>query len=472
MRYGRTSAITFLSQIGMSIAGFVGTIVLTRTLGADRYGTYVLVLSVLSWVAIAGDAGVNQALRKRLSETESGGYITAAAISKLALYTVVSLGLWIVRPYLQSYLGADLTLVLIALLGARLAVSFVRNTLQGEHRVHLSSVLEPVEWIGRSSVQIVLVVAGFGLAGAFQGYVAAAFLTAAVGIYFVSSRPTFPSLGDFASLKSYAKFSWLNSIKGNAFVSMDTVVLGFFVANGLIAVYEVAWGLASLFALFGIAIATTLFPAMSKRSSEGDHDEIATLLHTSLSYAGLFAIPGLVGSALVGNIVLSIYGPGFPRGYAVLLLLTLARLLYGYQTQFVSTIDATDRPDLTFRVNVLFLVINLTLNILLVRSIGWYGAAIATTVSAAFSLVLSYRYASSIIDVSLPLTEIGKQVAAAGVMAAFVEAARLLVPDTLLFTIPLIGIGAVVYLFALLRLSDEFRSTVRENLPTAVAAYV
>jgi O-antigen/teichoic acid export membrane protein len=49
---------------------------------------------------------------------------------------------------------------------------------------------------------------------------------------------------------------------------MDTLVLAIFVSNSLIAVYEVAWNLASLFAIFGSSISRTLFPEISKLSSE------------------------------------------------------------------------------------------------------------------------------------------------------------------------------------------------------------
>lgn len=99
---------------------------------------------------------------------------------------------------------------------------------------------------------------------------------------------------------------------------MDTVILALFVTNSVIAVYEVAWNLASLFAIFGASIARTLFPEMSKIASGGDPDgdrEVSELLRISLSYAGLFLIPGIIGSVIVGDIVLIIYGSEFVTGY-------------------------------------------------------------------------------------------------------------------------------------------------------------
>lgn len=465
MKYGRTSIVNFLSQLAMSVSGFVATIVLTRTLGQDQYGTYIVVLSVLSWVAIAGEFGLPQAIRKRVSEGNNGNYVVAGAVTQFALYGIVAISLWIARPYLNDFMNIDATWILVVMLAVRLALVFVQTVLDGQHLVHVSSLLSPVEWTSRSIVQIVLVLTGFGIAGAFTGYVVGAVVAVAIGAYFVTIPNKPPSRQEFYRLKSYAQFSWLSSIKGRTFLSMDTIILAIFVSHSLIAVYEIAWNLASLFAIFGASISRTLFPEMSKLSSEKESDQVAGLLRVSLAYAGLFIIPGLVGAALVGDVVLTVYGSGFETGYYVLLMLTFARLLYGYMDQFLSTINALDHPELTFHINAVFVAVNLTLNLVLTWQFGWYGAAAATTLSAGIGLLLGYHYANRVVNVDLPAGEIAKQCLSAGTMAVVVFVARVTVGDSLPIVIVLIGIGAAVYFSVLLALSREFRTTVENNLP-------
>jgi O-antigen/teichoic acid export membrane protein len=466
MKYGRTSIVDFVSKLTMSFSGFVATIVLTRTLGQERYGAYVVVLSVLAWAAIAGNLGLGAAVRKRVSEATGGNYVIAGLIAQSGLYAVVAVCLWFVRPYLNAYMEVDATLILILLLAVRLLGNYVQMVLDGQHLVHISSILSPIEWTSRSVVQVVLVLSGFGIVGAFAGYVVGAVVAAIIGAYFVTVDWSIPSRRDFAHLKSFAQFSWLASIKGRTFLSMDTLVLALFVSNSLIAVYEVAWNLASLFALFGSSISRTLFPEMSKISSaDGSSGEIPGLLRVGLAYSGLFIIPGLVGSALVGDVVLTIYGSGFQAGYNILLILTFARLLHGYQGLFVTALDAVDRPDLTFRINAVFVAANLVLNIGLTSQYGWYGAAAATTTSAAIGLGLGYYYATRIVDVIVPARVVGKQVFAVGVMALVVYVSRLLLGDSLPVVFVLVTVGASVYFSVLLAISQELRTTVRENLP-------
>lgn len=466
MRYGRTSVVHFLSRLVMSVSGFVATIVLTRWLGQSQYGTYVVVLSILAWTTMAAQFGLPQAIRKRVSEDNEGNYVLSGAAVQLLLYIFLAICLWIARPYINNFVGIDAALVLIVMLGVRLAVNLIQNVLDGQHLVHVSSVLIPVEWTGRSVVQVVLVVSGFGIAGAFAGYIVGAIVATVIGSYFLRIPRTMPSRRELLRLKSFAQFSWLGSIKNRTFQSMDTLVLAVFVSHSLVAVYEVAWNLASLFAIFGSSISRTLFPEMSNISAtEGNKSKVAGLLRVSLAYAGLFIIPGLVGGALVGDVVLTVYGEGFKTGYYILLVLTFARLLYGYSMQFLSTIDALDYPNLTFYTNAAFVGSNLVLNVVLTWQFGWYGAAAATTISSAISLFGGYYFASQLVDVTIPIGEISKQWVAAIIMATVVIGGRVLLGSSLPVIVALVFVGAGVYFVVLTLLSEEFRTTVEDNLP-------
>ncbi|WP_235271312.1 polysaccharide biosynthesis C-terminal domain-containing protein [Halorubrum saccharovorum] len=461
--------VNFLSRVVMSFSGFVATIVLTRTLGQDRYGTYVVVLSVLAWTAMMAQFGIPMAIKKRISETTDGNYVLSGLAVQFGMYSVLAVCLWLARPFLNEFMGIQATWVLIAMLGVRVGLTLVQSILDGQHLVHLSSVLVPVEWTFRSVIQVVFVLSGAGIAGAFAGYVAGALVAIVLGSYFISVPRYLPSKREFQKLKSYAQFSWLGSITNRMFQSMDTMILAVFVSHSLIAVYEVAWNLASLFAIFGGSISQTLFPEMSEiSSSEESKSEISDLLRVSLAYSGLFIIPGLVGAALVGDVVLTIYGSGFETGYYILLILTFARLIYGYSRQFLSTIDALDRPKLTFYVNTVFVATNLCLNIILTWKYGWHGAAVATTVSSTVSLFGGYYFANQIVDITLPVSEIGKQCLAAGIMAVSVLGGRIVFGDSIPVVVLLVGIGAAVYFIVLLAISQEFRQTVEDNLPVSL----
>lgn len=466
MRIGQNSIIAFLSQSLTSIAGFVATVYIARELGEATLGVYSLVLAVVIWLKIIGGLGIQTALKKRLSEPgDDGPFLVAGMALQLVVFVLLAGVVFGFGPWVSAYLRGTPVEMVLGLLALALAFAFVTTALEGQNRVHIASLLAPADRLIRSLVQILLIVFGFGLTGLLFGYGLGALVGTILGVVFLSTPLSMPTRAHVEALTGFAKYSWLSNLSNRAFASMDTLVLGLFVADGLIGIYEVAWNLASILAVFGIAIATSMFPAMSELSSEGNLEEVRYLFSDSVAFTGLLLIPGLVGAALVGDLVLTLYGQSFAQGHLVLVVLTLSRTVYAYEYQIINTLNALDRPDRAFRIDGAFIVVNVGLNLVFVWQFGWVGAAVATAVSATLALGLGYRAVQDVVEVKLPLDEVGRQAAAAVVMGLVVGCGRYLLPPTLLTGIALVSVGGVVYFAVLAGVSVRFRRVVVDNVP-------
>ncbi|KTG30928.1 oligosaccharide flippase family protein [Haloferax profundi] len=466
MKRGQTAVINLGAKLLMSAAGFAANWYIARELGSEVLGTYVLILSVLGWVVVGGSAGIPIAIKKRVSETGNrGGYLSSGlALQGAILLIFIALAV-IFRSQLESYLGVDVLPFFIAMLCLRTGYVFVVTVLDGQQKVHISSLLDPLDLSVRSGIQIVAITVGLSLVGLLWGYIVAGVITVAVGTYFIKFEAVRPTRDRIMDLLSYARYSWVSTIKGRTFTAMDTVILGFFVAKGFIGIYEIAWNIASLFAIFGSSITRTLFPEMSQLSSQGNTERVGELIEAALAYAGLFLFPGLVGAAIVGDTILSIYGTEFVQGYTVLLILIVARLLYAFEMQFTSAIDALNRPEITFRITATFVVLNIVMNVLLIQQFGWEGAAVATALSSGLSAILSYWALSRYIAFSFPFEEIRKQVGAATLMGLVVQISVSFLGERLETVIPLVAVGGVIYFGVMYTVSFQFRKTVMDNLP-------
>jgi O-antigen/teichoic acid export membrane protein len=318
--------------------------------------------------------------------------------------------------------------------------------------------------------QVGIVILGFGVVGLLAGYAAGMLVAFLCGIYFISVDVARPSRRHFQSLYSYAKYSWLQSFQGRTFSYMDVLVLGFFVSSDFIGIYQISWQIASFLVIFASSISQTLFPKISE-ISEGENEQyIVSLFTDSLSYSGIFIIPGFIGGVILGDDILRIYGTEFSAGEMVLSILLFSRLIYVYQSQIVSTINAINRPKIGFKINLVFVVSNIGLNVILVWQIGWIGAAIATTISAAISLALGLHYITDIIPVQWPIKEISLQWLAALVMAVFILVLSRLQSisgysiSPTVDVVVLVVLGAAVYFNCVYLLSPDLRSTVKANI--------
>lgn len=469
MRIGRTSVIHFASMLFSTMIGFAATFVIASIDGPGTLGAYREIVAVAIWLHVFGDLGIGTAITKRLSERDNPeGYLGAGLVLQIALFVVFGLVLVALRGPINDYAGFRATGYVIIMYVVMASAALLRAVLRGQHLVHIVGLLSPVKRIVRSGSEIAAILMGFGLVGLLSGRVLAGVVGIVLTAVFVSVRPQLPRPGQMRNLLSYGIYAMLARIESRTFNSMDTIILGVFVADPLIGFYEASWSISQALSIFGSSVSQALFPAISDLTSDGNRKAAAELINDGLAFAGLFLIPGFVGTFLLGKSVLTLYGSSFAKGYSVIVYLVASQLFYAYENQFTNALGAIDRPDLAFRVNVVFLSANMILNVLLVWQFGWVGAAVATMVSAFAGLLVAYITLDSVIDVPIPFEEIARQLAAAAVMGLSVLAGQSLFPETLFWTLVLVIFGAGVYFVLLLGLSARFRGTLRDNLPKSL----
>ncbi len=474
MRVGQTSIIYFISKVIASVFGFLGTIYITRTLGEEIYGYFVITIALLSWLTVIKSVGFGQAVVKRMSEDEEQDeYLVAGTIIKILLTLVVGVGVLVFQDTVNSYIGRPVAEFVILLLIATIFSELVDTALKGTHRVHVYGPLSMLREATQSVAMIMLVYVGWELTGLLLGYTAGTILIAIIGLFIIRPQISRPSTYHFTKLFDFAKFSWLGSLRKRMFSDMDIIVLGLFVPASLTGIYAASYSLAKFLDLFGSAVQTTLFPEISKRSSADEDLMVSKLTNDALSYAGLLLIPGIIGSWVIGDLLMNIYGDGFAIGADILTILLIGILAYSYNKQLLNTLNAIDRADLAFRANLIFVITNMGLNIILVYTIGWFGAAIATAASAIFGLIFGYYYTKSQIEFAIPFHEMSLQWIGAIGMGVIVYSMRAILENNLtlvvrfgeVLAIVLVAIGSVSYFFILLLISSNLRRTIRNNLP-------
>lgn len=476
MRLGKTALSHFMSQVVVTFSGFAATLLIAVVLGADGLGRYAVVVSLgFFWLLIPANA-VTMAVKKRMSEGEApgrflgGGVVLNTVIGAVLVALVLSVG-----ELLGGVVSRDRELMIVlirfdteiaAIVLAAIVFRTVQSALHGQKRVAEGGWLKAVERAARTGLQVGALLLGLGVTGIAFGHAASLLVVAAAGLFLSRYRPQLPSVAELRSLVEYARFAWVGALRSRVFGWLDTLVLSVFVSASLIGIYEAAWGIASMLAIASGSISHTLFPEISDVSTDGGVDRVRHYLDEALAFSAIFVIPGLAGIVVLGTRVLSFYRPEFGRGTGILLVLVVAYLADVFASQFTSVINAIDRPDAAFRVNLLFILVNLVLNLVLVWQIGWYGAAIATAVSTGLRAVAGYWILESIIGgISVPFVALGRQVAAALVMAAAIYPVRPFAPAGRIGTLLLAGLGAAVYAAVLLAIAPRIRSKTLSLLP-------
>jgi O-antigen/teichoic acid export membrane protein len=322
--------------------------------------------------------------------------------------------------------------------------------------------LNTAEQVARLSAQFAFVFFGATVLGLVYGHLVSLFFFALVGLVFLRDRLRVPSRDEFNELWQFARYSWLGSLTGLALNWMDVVVLGLFVADDLIGIYQASWTLASFLALTSTSVGLTLFPELSELGADSRNGRVKQLVGDGLLFASVLLIPGGFGALVVGDRVLELYSEEFAAGALILVILIAARTLNAFGSQLVSALNGLDFPDVAFRINSVFFGTNLVLNFVLVYLFGWYGAAVATLVSSGVLLVSAwYALQREIGGINVPVRDIGLEVLSSVVMIGVVWVALPVLPRNLFGTAGAVAVGAVVYFVVLLSTATRIRGKVR-----------
>jgi len=453
----------FIGRVVTALVAFVGSIVLARIVGPSGYGTFFVIMAVVSMLDNPM-TGWASACRKRLTEQEfpSEEAIGSLLIGIVLSTAAVALVALVSAPLLTRVTGRDDAWLFISLLYLAVVVyKLSHEVLKSTEKFGSSTWLEAGRDVVRVIGQVTLVVAGYGVTGMVGGMVVANVVVAPVVLYFIGIRPRLPSRAALSQIWSYARFSIPSGVLTTAQQRMDLLLLGFFTTTGVAGNYEVAIKL-TMPAMFIAGVAQNgLLGRVSNLQSRGR--EIAVDVQNNLAYSSILGIPLFFGALVIAEpVIVTIYSSEYTQAATFLTGLALFRLLRSQKSILQATLNGLDRPELNLRISVVVFPLNLVLGLALLFEIGPIGVVIATVVSEMFGyLARAYKVRTLVPSVSLAPKPLLHQLISGVVMAIVVVGIRGVLPlGDWQYVALTVGLGGVAYFVTLVAISYEFRETI------------
>jgi O-antigen/teichoic acid export membrane protein len=203
-----------------------------------------------------------------------------------------------------------------------------------------------------------------------------------------------PNHFDYAFLKTLGQrafpFFAISLIAG-LYANIDRLFL--FSMDGSIAVgiYAAAYRIVSVPIHLSASFHQAIFPTLSRHARLADQTKFNEALKSSIRYLTLGAVPLAIGTtALAEPIIHLIYGPAYTSGTVALQILIWAYTLEFFNPFFSRVLYVVDRQRVVMKAAVAGTVLNILLNIILIPTFSFIGAAIATLASAGIIFVLLY----------------------------------------------------------------------------------
>lgn len=380
---------------------FITTAFLTRRLGPEHYGLFILSATLMVWVESIIASLFGQAAIKFISSSMDWRpvgntlnwmfLLTSAGAAALLCITAGLIATILHEPELASYLR----IFAIGLPFFGLAQAH-QNILIGIGAFRQRALTSAGRWLFRLVFIVLLVELGFSIIGAILGSIAALIVQFSIGRLFV--RPAFSRSPDFPVRKlwGYALPLLLSSLSVTLSCRLDLFFLKTLGGTAAQAgIYGAAQFLSLIPGIFAISFSPVILSTMSRVRHEGNDSLAREMGKNSMRLViGLLPFAGMTAGAAL-EIVSVIFGQKYLTAAPLLALLIFGGLALVMISVTTAIMTAAGRPKLTFALTCPLVPLAVLGHLLFIPLLGSIGASLVTTfltvIVASATVVVVYR---------------------------------------------------------------------------------
>ena len=355
----KTGAVwSVLELLTTRLMGLVSLLVLARLLGPDDFGVVAAIVVLLSFIELAGDAGMKASVVYEQESTITTRVQTAFTVSLIASSTLTVVGVAL-APLLAAFFGVTDHTGLFRLAALNVLLVGLGNVQDGlllrnlAFRSRLAA--EGMRATLRAIISISLAVTGFGAASLVWGMLGGTAVWIVVLTFMTGFRPTLRL--DRAAARSMGKYG-ANSAALAAIAAvttrLDALLIGRFLGARALGLYTVAFRVPEL-AIQAVAwqLSLVVFPSLSRKRVV-DKAGLPAAVVRLIRLQALYVLPVAAGvSILAVPLVAILFGPKWRDASAVLVPVSVLSALLGVAFPLGDLLKATGRQGVLVTINLL-----------------------------------------------------------------------------------------------------------------------
>lgn len=396
LKAGSFSLLANIAQLGFNFLAFL---VLVRILSQDDFGVWVLYLTLTSFAEMTRIGFVQNGFVKFYSASnnrERKEWISTAFVLSTLVGLVGALFLWGLSFVLADLWSADILTQIVPwyilyafLFGSLKLTEFIQIAKQDFRGVFVANVLYGIFFLGG-----ILYYWYFELNIALYRLIIFQSIAALVALVFILLyQISYFQFGVFNRIFFWKLFHFGKYVFGTNFSSMlfnrmDVMMLGAFINPIAVSLYNVASRVNNYMEVPMNSLAQVIYPRIAERQKEG-LIEVSKLYEKSVALLFLISMPIAIFVFLFAEpIIIILAGQEYLEATIVLKLLVLAGLIKPWGRLFGITLDAIGQPVLNFKMLIVSLFFNISLNATLIPIMGLEGAAVATLLAIWITIIL------------------------------------------------------------------------------------
>lgn len=393
------SALSVLTgKVVTLLIGLAFTPVLVRLISQEQYGLYATLFAGFSIITLFSQVGLFDATRKAVAEVseniETQSEIVSTAVLLGLVYgcaTIIVLGPLIFFGLIPERYATYFPILWIVLLFSNI-YSAIRGAFHGKQKENISEVLKIMKKFTYSLFALGILLLGGELVGVFVMYSVSFVVVVIIGIYLLSTEfhlELSSKIGSHAEdLFTYGGTQMIGGISAALMYQTDVLLVEFFRTSTETAIYRAALLPAEYLWFIPSVIQVVFLQHAAKLWSQNDINEINQQLFAGVKYGTLsLSLFGIGLFPLAGPFLGVYFGSQYREGLFALQILIGGSLLFGVSRVIIPVFQATGWIKYTEVMTFLIMILNVSLNLILIPRYGLLGAAVGTSVSYAMMIV-------------------------------------------------------------------------------------
>jgi O-antigen/teichoic acid export membrane protein len=399
-----------IGQIAQKVLAFALVPLAARGLGDEGFGIYSLAGAIMYFVLLMNDIGINHYITREVAKDRSQAQNTFYHALLLKLLMIgLNIPLLLLFLKLARYPGQTNTVILIfSLYGI---MSSIIQLAIGIFQAHEVMKYEALVYSLEKSITTLLAVftllMKWGII-AFSGVFLLGGLTSLIVCFSILQKVFGFRLNAFRPDLSFIRRLFvegmpfgLSLIIASVYNYIGILVLSFLENPEVIGWYSAAFRLIALTNIVPMILVGSTYPALSRFGAESDPQK-TDLVYRCLKYLTFIALPLVAGATvLAADVINLVYGSDYGHSIAILRILVWAAALIFYNYFFGGFLKAMNAQKRLVHIQIWGLLINLVMNVLLIRLYSLTGAAYATVFTEGFIFIACFIAAGRFI-VKLP----------------------------------------------------------------------
>ncbi|MDY6876696.1 MAG: flippase [Chloroflexota bacterium] len=399
-RVAKNAMAQIIALASTTVSKLLITIIIGRLFGAERVGEFAFVMTFSLIFTFLSTAGIPWAMIREVATHRDQAFRYAENGLTIVTFTgLCTIPLMIITASLMGRPAT--TCVAIGFVGLALVfdglAQIVGAVFNGLERMEMAAIVMIVQELAFLIVGAVVLFLRLPFIWLFVVYVPsrlAGFLVSLPLYHKLLGRSLRPSWNrSFARdmLRMTAPYA-ANMALGPIYLRIDVVMLAFFQGNIAVGLYEAATSIFYRFNVFARTINNALMPLMA-REFESQAERISTYINAAIKYQVVMGMPlSVVCVMLAGPLMNLLYGEGFELSATVFRLLATIITLRFIDNTLATALTASNLQSGRSIAVALAAVFNIVINLVVLPTYSFVGAAITTILTEVCFFSLLYLY--------------------------------------------------------------------------------